>query len=192
MSTYIALGKNPKSFEERKELLAKKIETEEYFFYHELTHIQKKVIEFLISAKGYTHGDIEVDKNFRVELPETSFSVTADIVVNLDNKRIFIIKCAINSLESWERHSIAFCRVVESYQIPYAVVTDSENARVLDAVSGKLISEGIDFIPSKEGIRQTIKQIAFCPYHKEKCEKEKRILYAFDVIKCSVDSRKTE
>lgn len=187
MSTYIPLGKIPASTEERKELLAKREAMEEHLSNLELTQVQRRVIEFLMAQKGYANADIETNIDFRVDLPETSFNARADIVLKTDGKRFCIIKCVMSSPESWERHSIAFGRVVESYQIPYAVVTDSESARILDVVGGKLVSEGIDSIPSKEQAIQIIQQTALCSYSQERTEKEKRILYAFDAIKCSVN-----
>lgn len=187
MSTYIPLGKIPISPEERQKLLAQRVEMEEYLLQFELTQVQRRVIEFLISAKGYAKDDIEVNKDFMVELPGVSFNARADIVLKIDGKRFCIIKCVMSSLESWERHSIAFGRVVEPYQIPYAIVTDSEYARMLNVVNGELISEGMDAIPSKEEAERIIRETSFSPYPQDKAEKEKRILYAFEAIKCSTN-----
>jgi hypothetical protein len=187
VSTYIPLGKIPASPEERKELLARRVEMEDYLLHVELTQVQRRVIDFLISRKGYSNVDIETNRDFRVELPDASFNARADIILKMDGKIFCVIKCVMSSLESWERHSIAFCRVVESYQIPYAVVTDSESARILDVIGGRLISEGLDSMPSKTDAIKVIKEKSFSPYPIERAEREKRILHAFDAIKCSTD-----
>ncbi|OGW19141.1 MAG: hypothetical protein A2077_05750 [Nitrospirae bacterium GWC2_46_6] len=184
MSTYIPLGKIPSSPEERKELLAEKVRMDERLSGLELTHVQRRVVEFLISAKGYTGDDIETNKDFKVDLPDASFNTRADIAINADDKIICVIKCVMSSLESWERHSMALCRIVEAYQIPYAIVTDGEHARILDVINGKLIAEGLDSIPSREEAQRTAKETVFSPYSPEKAEKEKRILHAFDAITC--------
>lgn len=188
MSTYIPLGKIPTSPEERKELLAMRVDMEEYLSHIELTQVQRRVIDFLTSQKGYATVDIEVNRDFRVDLSNASFNVRADIILKIGGKIFCVIKCVMSSLESWERHSIAFCRVVESYQIPFAVVTDSESARILDVIEGRLISEGLDSIPSKTDAMKVIKEKSFFPYPIERAEKEKRILHAFDAIQCSTDS----
>lgn len=192
MSTYIPLDKIPTSSEERKELLAKRVETDEFLSKLELTHVQRRVVEFLNSQKGYSNEDIEINSDFKVHIPEASFNARADIVLKI-NERIFcIIKCAVNSLESWERHSIAFCRVVESNQIPYAIITDGQTARLIDTVKGEMLSEGLDSIPSKDDAMKIIKNITFQAYPEQKAEREKRILYAFNAIKCSVDFCETK
>jgi hypothetical protein len=192
MSTYIPLGKIPTSPEERKELLASRVEMEEYLSHIELTQVQRRVIDFLTSQKGYTNKDIDANRDFRVNLQDASFNARADIILKIDGKIFCVIKCVMSSLESWERHSIAFSRVVESYQIPYTVVTDSESARILDVIGGRLISEGLDSIPSKDDALKIIKKITFQAYPEQKAEREKRILYAFDAIKCSVDFCETK
>lgn len=187
MSTYIALGKSPTSPEERKELLARRVEMEEYLSHIELTQVQRRVIDFLTSQKGYANVDIEANRDFKVDLIDASFNARADIILKIEGKIFCVIKCVMSALESWERHSIAFCRVVESYQIPYAVVTDSESARILDVIKGRLISEGLDSIPSKNDALKIAQRNVFLPYPIERAEKEKRILHAFDAIKCSTD-----
>ena len=194
MATYIPLGKIPKSPEERTQLLAKQVETEEYLSQVELTHIQRLVIDFLISKKGYLAEDIEINRFFNITLPDICFNVNADVVVKSNEKRLLVIKCAINSLESWERHSIAFGRAAGHYQIPYAIVTDGKIARLLDVTKGQLIaSGGIDeLMPSKEKIQKMAEEVIFMPYSENRSEKEKRILYAFDAIRYSVSFCETE
>lgn len=188
MSTYISLGKIPKTPEERQELLAKKAAMDDNLSSLELTQVQKRVIDFLICQKGYMHDNIETNKEFSIAFSDVSFNAKADIVLRIEGKTFAVIKCAMNSLESWERHSIAFGRVAEPNQIPYAIVTDSETARVLDASKGALIAEGLDAIPSKEDAQHFIQKAVIMPYPQDKADKEKRILYAFDAITCNVET----
>jgi hypothetical protein len=95
----------------------------------------------------------------------------------------------MNSLESWERHSIAFCRVADQYWIPFAIVTDGENLRILDSTDGRLVAEGLDSILSKKDAEEIVKKMSFDFYPSDKSEKEKRILYAFDAIRCKISDQ---
>ncbi|MGO9612169.1 MAG: type I restriction enzyme HsdR N-terminal domain-containing protein [Dissulfurispiraceae bacterium] len=184
MSQYVDLGKMPESPEERRRLIEQRVTMEDYVSHLEITHIQRRVLEFLILQKGYTRENIEVNKEFKVQLGDISFDVMADVVLKVDEKRFLVIKCAANSLDSWERHSVAFCRVVDKYRIPYAVITDGDQARMLDALSGQLLTEGLDTIPSREKAQQIVQEVIFSPLPNDKHEREKRILHAFDAIKC--------
>ncbi len=157
---------------------------EEYLADKELTAVQRRVVEFLLSRKGYGRDDMEVNKEFDVRLGDASFKVSADVVLTIEGMRFLTIICAVSSLDSWERFSTALCRVVDSYQIPYAVITDGDDAKVLDAVQGRLLSEGLDSIPARDEAVRIVRETTFCPHPEGKCEREKRILYAFDAIRC--------
>jgi len=185
MSTYITLGKAPESPEERALLLAKKEQMEEYMAGLQLTQVQKGMVEFLISRKGYSEDDLEINQDFSIELPGCSFVVRADIVVKMEGKRFFTVKCVMGSMESWERHSVALGRVADVYQIPYAVITDGEDARIIATADGSLVAQGFDAVPSRQEAERLKGETAFIACPPERVEKEKRILYAFEAIKCS-------
>ena len=192
MPTFIDLGKVPSNPEERQELIAKRINMEEFYSASEISYIQRMVIDFLVSKKGYTINDSYINREFTINLADVSFTTMADIAIKIEDKIIIVIKCVMNSLESWERHSMAFCRIVEPYQIPYAVITDGESVRILDVLSGEVVSGPMDLMPSREDLIKKLPQIVLCPFPREKCEKEKRVLYAFDAIKCSAKLSSSE
>ncbi|MGO9015988.1 MAG: type I restriction enzyme HsdR N-terminal domain-containing protein [Dissulfurispiraceae bacterium] len=185
MSTYISLGKAPESPEERALLLAKKAHMEEHMAGLQLTQAQKRMVDFLISRKGYDDNDLEINQDFTFELPGCSFVVRADIIVRIEGKRLFTVKCVMSSMESWERHSVAFGRVADVYQIPYAVITDSEDAGMISTADGTLVAQGLDAIPSRQEAERMQGETKFKACPSERVEKEKRILYAFEAIKCT-------
>jgi hypothetical protein len=178
------LGKIPASPEERKQLLAQKAAEDDLRAQMGLTQVQKRVVD-LLHDKGYSVEEIEVNRDFSVELPNASFMVKADICLKLEGRVFCIIKCAMSSPESWERHAVAFGRVAEPYVIPYAVVTDSEEARLMNVAAGKPAGEGLEAIPSREEALEMAKNMVPAEYPAEKREREKLILHAFDAITCS-------
>ncbi len=184
MHDRIDLGKVPESPEERALLLTQKVQAEEYIASLRLTHIQKIMVEFLIFRKGYDESDLEINRGFTVQLPECSFTVRADIIVKIQGRRFISIKCAESSLESWERHAVAFCRVADQCLIPYAVITDSEHAKMLNAADSTVFAEGLDAIPSRTEAESLLGNTDFKICISEKAEREKRILYAFEAVKC--------
>ncbi|MBF0329349.1 MAG: hypothetical protein HQL10_09335 [Nitrospirae bacterium] len=185
MSTYIPLGKNPASPEERKRLIGEKVSSEDALANEEIVRIKSRMIDFLMFQKGYCKIDLQENIFFKIELPDASFEVSADIIIVLNSRRLLSVKCVLNSPASWERYSIAFCRVADAYQIPYAVVTDGEYAKLLDTVKGRPISEGLESIPSKAEALELLNNKEFVPFPSQKVEKEQRILFAFDTIKYS-------
>lgn len=185
MSTYIDLGKTPESPEERVSLIARKVNMEDRLSGLQLTQVQARTVQYLISEKGYNESDLEINRDFAVQMPECSFSVRADIVVKVGEKRFIVIKCVMGSMESWERHSVAFGRVADEYQIPYAIISTGDEARLLCTADGSLVREGLDAIPSKKEAERMCGETAVSVCPPDKAGKEKRILFAFEAVKCS-------
>jgi hypothetical protein len=186
MSMYIQLGKVPASPEERRALLAGRVADEDSLDSRDLTMLKHDVVDFLKSKKGYGDAEVLTDKRFHIKLPETSFDVSADIALNINGRIFLVIKCVINSVNSWERYSKAFCRVAEDpYLIPFAAVTDGDNTSVLDIMDGGSVYEGLGSLPSRETAVRIIQDFVPTPCPEDRKEREKRILYAFDAIKCS-------
>jgi hypothetical protein len=95
-----------------------------------------------------------------------------------------VIRSVSTAIESWERYIVAFARSVKDYQIPYAVVTDGENFKIYDVLSGSILSESIQGLFNRQEALNLMKdfQKISCPASRQ--EKEKRIVYAFEGIKC--------
>jgi hypothetical protein len=83
---------------------------------------------------------------------------------------------------SRERSTLAAARLVESYAVPFAVVTNGKDAEVLETRSGHVIAQGLEAIPSKEEALERIRTLTFERLPEKRLEKEKRILYVFDVL----------
>lgn len=97
-----------------------------------------------------------------------------------------LIKCAPGSLDSRERHIVAAARVFDVLPVPMAVVMDPVTAVVLDTATGKVAGEGFDAIPTKEQLRVLLAGKEPKPIAPEKLEREKRVLLAFDAIRCCI------
>jgi len=173
---------------DRRKLIEEKILKRDENAQKTLALIREMVWNFLIHERGYFEKDIEVDRNFEIGVNEVMTGTSVDYLITLNGKRFIVIKCSPGALDSRERHLISFARVVDSYQVPYAVVTDGIKARILDAVSGKLVSEGLQSLPDRSRAIEILKSTEFRPYPPERMEREKRILLAFDAIKCTEES----
>lgn len=140
----------------------------------------------LISEKGYAPTDVRKNVFFDVELGNELVKSYVDFLVLMDDKPAMVIKCAAGSLSSRERHVVAAARVLESLPVPIAVVIDPMSAVVLDTATGKVIGEGFDGIPSKQELSGLLVGKESKPLAPEKLEREKRVLLAFDAIRCCV------
>lgn len=173
---------------DREKLIREKIGKTEERAVRDLAIIREMVRDHLITVKGYEEADIEKDREFRVLLDDMTETVSADYIISLEGKRFIVIKCSPGALESRERHLVSFARVVDAYQIPFAMVTDGNDARLLDTLTGKIAGQGLNSLPHRSEAVDLIKSLQFIPYPRERLDREKRILLAFEVIKCTQES----
>jgi len=170
--------------EDREKLIQERIKAEEAAEIEELKGVKERVWDILTKEKNYDPSEIEIDPEFRLNLSDSEASVSIDFVVTLPSASFMVIKCSSSSIESWERYVVSFARVVKDYQIPYAVVTDGDNARIMDALAGILVSESIKGLFERKDAIEKLKDFKKIPCPANRLEKEKRIMYAFESIKC--------
>lgn len=145
----------------------------------------REILREMLVLKGYSKEDIEEDKVFDIELNEEKTPVSVDFIIKIKGIRLMVIKCSPGALDSRQRHIVSFARVVDSYQIPFAVATDGLKALIFDTVTGRLIREGLDSIPTKIEAEKMITSIGLVPFPLERLEREKRVLLAFEAIRCT-------
>ncbi|MFN3739375.1 MAG: type I restriction enzyme HsdR N-terminal domain-containing protein [Thermodesulfovibrionales bacterium] len=170
----------------RKELIRQKIEEEEKKELLQLSGIRMKVWQFLTKDKGFSKEEILIDPEFELKLSDCIIKVSIDFIIKLNNSEAMLIRCSPTSIESWERYILAFARVIKETQIPYAAVTDGERARIMDVLTGKVIGERIEDLPSKDELCRAIQNLKPSAFPSERLEREKRIVYAFEGVKCEV------
>jgi hypothetical protein len=146
-------------------------------------HIAERL---LFGEKGYAEADVRKNYTFTVALPDEKVESSVDFLVTVSGRNAMVVKCASGSLSSRERHVVAAARVVADAPVPVAVVMDPMSAVVLDALAGKVTGEGFDAIPSKEQLAAIVTGKDIKPIAPEKLEREKRVLLAFDTIRCCV------
>ncbi len=143
---------------------------------------RQKIARFLVEEKGYSKEDIEVQREIPLNVDGNRATSKVDFVLRLNGKAFAIIIFGPGSLVSRERSTLAAARLIESYEIPVAVVTNGKDAEVMETKSGRVIAEGLEAIPSKEEALERIRTLYFEKVPGKRLDMEKRILYTFDVL----------
>ncbi len=144
--------------------------------------IRQKIARFLVEQKGYAKEDIETQRKIELTIDGEKASTKVDFVLTVDGRSFAIIVFGPGSLVTRERSTLASARLVEDYPVPLAVITNGEDAEVLETRSGKVLAEGLEAIPSKQEALKAMPSFAFDKMPDERIEKEKRILFAFEVL----------
>lgn len=139
--------------------------------------------KILVEEKGYLKEDILVDEEFEIEIENSCYKTSLDLVVVVDGKMVMAIKTVAGSISSWEREVVAGARVLnKEYQIPFSVVTDGDKADILDTITGKKIDFGVAKIPSKSKIIEYLYNNELKEYPKEKLERQKMVFRTYDTL----------
>jgi hypothetical protein len=149
---------------------------------------RQAVARYLVNEKGYSKDDIRVDVNIELTIAGTPYRSQVDLVVQTKDGSlpIMAIKCAAGSLGSREREIVAAARLLENYQIPYAVVSDGKTALVLDTVSGKKTGEGMAAIPSKKAAIRMLDSYRPIRLPADRLAREKLIFRTYDIENVNV------
>ncbi len=150
---------------------------------------RQAIEKLLVESKGYTRGDIEVDATIEFDMSDERFRSDVDLVVSVNGKRFMVIKCAPGSLGSRHRETLAAARLLDDYQIPLCVVTDGKDADILDSVTGDLIRQGIDGIPSRQEAARYMEDVRLDPYPENKVERERIIFRSYDDMNVNVQRK---
>ena len=77
-------------------------------------------------------------------------------------------------------------RIIDSCQIPFAVVTDGKTAVIYDTVSGKKIAEGLTAIASHSDALENLKSYQPVDISEKRLEQEKIIFRSYDGMNVNV------
>jgi hypothetical protein len=143
---------------------------------------RQKVARFLVAEKGYLKTDIRVQRELPVMVDGGTWVVRLDFCVVLEGKTVLIVRFAPGSLVSRERPALAAAMLLEPYRIPYAVVTNGNDAHLLDTASGDVIGQGLAAIPSRAELVAQLSSLGFDPISETRLEKERRILFMFEAV----------
>ncbi len=170
--------------EEREKIIREKIEEEEFVEMMKLRGVRQIVWKKLIDEKGFDPAEIEIEPQYKITLSDCEATVSIDFVINLSDASFAVIRCANGGLEFWERYVTAFAMSAKDYQIPFAMVTNGDEALTIDVLSGSLVGKSMqDFYNRTEALNK-IKDFKKIPCPAQRLEREKRIIYAFEGIKC--------
>ena len=149
-------------------------------------NIRQKLVRTLVEEKGYQKGDIYLDREIRFEMEGRPVCSLVDLSLGFDGKTLMVFKCAAGSVVSRERQVIATARLLEDYIVPYAVVTNGVNIELLDALTEKVIGDGIASVPTRLELSERSKDLTLKAANKKKLIYEQSILYTYDSISCTL------
>ncbi|RPI35420.1 MAG: hypothetical protein EHM54_08230 [Nitrospiraceae bacterium] len=148
---------------------------------------RQKLARFLVEEKGYSKEDIDVKRRLEMTIDGKKVLSMVDFVVKAEGTSFLVIRYGPGSLVTRERPALSSARIIEEYQVPFTVVTNGEDAEVLDTTTAEVVGTGIDSIPDKNSALEQLTKIKLHRLPQNRLDTEKRILSAYDWLEHSLE-----
>ncbi|MFU8819853.1 MAG: type I restriction enzyme HsdR N-terminal domain-containing protein [Desulfurivibrio sp.] len=146
---------------------------------------RQQLARLLVTKKGFAKSEIEPRLVIETLFAGCFVSSKIDFVVRLNGRRVMLLRYGPGSLVTRQRPALAAARVLDPGQIiPLAVVSNGQDAEVLESRSGKVLAQGLAAIPDRPALLAMMADLDFSPLAESRRERELRILNAFDVEVC--------
>jgi hypothetical protein len=147
-----------------------------------MTGLMREQAYALFFGKGFLECEIEIDPCLTISDGKRTEDCAVDFILKPEGKPFAAVICTPAALESSERHILAWGRVKG---VALCISTNGLSARILKAASGELIGEKLLDLPERNQAIAILRDCASESCPPERLEKEKRILLAFNVARCS-------
>ena len=150
---------------------------------------RQKIAKKLIFDGKFEKNAIETNISLKVVAGQRKGVIKVDFLVKYQEKIIALIKYAPGSLVTRRLSTLALSRIIKPYQIPIVVVTNGEDAEIIDGDSGKVTLTGLDNLPVKKNVKENFSSFSFKLIKKKMYDQASRIAYACEINgACPCDS----
>lgn len=118
----------------------------------------RQATEARLLAIGYSPQDISVDATRTLGPEQNSLRVLADLLVNSEGRPALLLRCARGSLVTREKEAVATARIIAPTLVPLTVVTNGDDAELLETVDGRVLATGLAAIPAPEQLARMLAQ----------------------------------
>ena len=133
--------------------------------------LRQKLARFLVEEKKFEKENITSRIKLTVRAGDKKAVIRVDFKVVIFQKTCIVVKYGPGSLVTRRRPALAASRLVETYQVPFIVVTNGIDAEILDGVSGKVIGKNLLDIPGQSELSAQFDLLAFGEISEERAEK---------------------
>jgi hypothetical protein len=149
---------------------------------------RQKIARLLIRQRGYLIEDIEARREIVVRAGGKTAILKIDFIITLSGRACMVLQYGPGSLVTRRRSVLAVSRLVAPYQVPVAVITNGQDAEIINGTSGKVTASGLESIPPKTDLIRITAGETFAPVSDQQAEMESRILYCYEVDdRCECD-----
>lgn len=145
---------------------------------------RQKLARILVNSGGFAKSEIHPRIKITAAAGPKRAVLNADLVAVLNDTVGLLVKYGPGSLVTRHRPALAMSRLLSSAQVPFIVVTNGEDADILEGAKGNVVARGLKHIPNRRTVSEALVHTPLTPIAAPRLELEARILYAFEVDGC--------
>ena len=142
---------------------------------------RQKIARLLMERKGYAPAMLSPRFELAVEVDGRRARLTVTLIAWVGRRMAMLMQYGPGSLTTRHRPALALGRLAAPYQIPVVVVTNGEQADILDGLSGHCTASGLDNLPSCAALTRLAGRSAWPSIDARRKDMESRIVFAFEV-----------
>ncbi|MGD9017079.1 MAG: type I restriction enzyme HsdR N-terminal domain-containing protein [Desulfobacterales bacterium] len=149
---------------------------------------RQKIARLLVVSRAYPRSKIISRYPLMVAVGGRRAIVPVDFLVGPAAEPMMIVKYGPGSLTTRHRSALAAAVLIGKRRVPICVVTNGEDAEVLDSHTGTVLASGLEDIPTWSALKRMAAGAISELVSDRRREMAARILYAFEVDgKCPCD-----
>ena len=142
--------------------------------------LRQGLARLLVEEKGYPKANLSPRVAIQFQVDDKPFSRNVDILVRDGQGRpaLALLFCS-GTPETYTREAVYAARLLPQGPAPLVIVTDSKDAKLLSAASGKVLAEGFASIPSWEQLKNLLTEHPAPDLDPTRLAREQRVFYMY-------------
>ena len=134
----------------------------------------------LVEEKGYPRDRLKAKVPLKYCVGGEDFERPIDYVLYDEQDRpIFIIIFCAGNVATFERETVCAARLIAGGPVPYALVTDTMDATLLDVKTGDTVARSMDAVPDHDKLLAMVDKADMQPLTDEQREKQTRVFHTY-------------
>jgi len=141
---------------------------------------RQALARLLVEEKGYPRERIRAKVGLTYRVDGEEFERPLDFVVYDEQSRpIFLILFCAGNVGSFERETVCAGRLIKGGPVPYALVTDTMTASLMDVGTGEVKATGMAALPDWDALREMVAQAKVAPLTDEQRRRQTRVFHTY-------------
>lgn len=142
---------------------------------------RQKIARLLLEQKGYPGHTLTPRYPLTIRAGGKCAQVPVTLIARVDRRIAMLVHYGPGSLITRQRPALAMGRLVAPYQVPVVVVTNGEQADILDGASGRRTATGLQNMPGHDQLVRVAATAPWTTIEPHRAEMEARIVFAYEV-----------